>query len=86
MAGTSACAAVRICSLTRPALHGLLNRGRPDPPSEVSGGTDGERANGEAMILEEKPAIRVHFFRQEKSFQDLFDIHAGDAGLAEFGI
>jgi hypothetical protein len=52
----------------------------------VSGGTDGERANGEAMILEEKLAIRVHFFRQEKSFQDLFDIHASDAGLAEFGI
>jgi hypothetical protein len=52
----------------------------------VSGGTDGERAIGEAMILEEKIAIRVHFFRQEKSFQDLFDIRAGDAGLAEFGI
>jgi len=38
------------------------------------------------MILEEKLAIRLHFFRQEKYFQDLFDIHAGDAGLAEFGL
>jgi hypothetical protein len=41
---------------------------------------------GEAMILEEKLAIRAHFFRQEKSFQDLFDIRSGDAVLTEFCI
>jgi len=38
------------------------------------------------MILEEKLAIRVHFFRQKKSFQDLFDICVRDAVLTEFGI
>jgi hypothetical protein len=52
----------------------------------VPSGTGGERVNGEAMILEEKLATRVHFFRQEKSFQDLFDIRVGDGDLTEFGI
>jgi hypothetical protein len=38
------------------------------------------------MILEEKLAIRVHFFRQEKSFQDLFDMVVRDAEPTEFGM
>jgi hypothetical protein len=37
------------------------------------------------MILEEKLAIRVHFFRQEKSFQDLFDMVVRDAESTELG-
>ena len=38
------------------------------------------------MILEEKLAIRVHFFRQKKSFQDLFDMSVRDAEPTEFGM
>jgi hypothetical protein len=55
-------------------IFAIMERNRLTPPTRVAAGADRAHGARPEKILEETRSRRTLFFRQEKFFQDLFDL------------